>query len=528
MKGLIVHQILDRTVQTFPNQVVVSGNTRLTYSQFYERVLRLAWSLYQQGVEKGTVAGVLDVNTHRYLELHYALSMLGAVVHTINFRLPAEDLVYTMAHAGDEWVFVSDVFLPSVRPLAAKFPNWVLLSDDPHISLPEAKRAFRYEELVASGRPERRPQADQVGEMVPFSIFYTTGTTGKPKGIQYRQREITLGALQLFHHLALHITGAKVDSRDVFMPLIPFFHIHGWGTALFVPYLGAKLVLPGKANPAEQVELIQKEGVTWLNMVPTQLHLLLETPGFGKVKVLTGGSPLPTGLARRSDQAGVRFSVIYGGSDQLGTTISVVPEGAEPESEEAREILRTRMLPFPMVDVSIRNKEGNEVPHDGNSIGEIWVRSPWLPAGYYKDPERSRESYSEGWFRSGDLGVLHPNGLLSVVDREKDAVKSGGEWIVTSVVEALLSEHPGVGLAAVIARLDEQWSERPLAVVKPARPVTEQELRQFLEEKAAQGKIARFWIPDAFVFVEELPLTSAGKVNKVALRQKYGAAAERK
>ncbi len=525
MQGLIVHQILDRTIEAFPDQIVVSGNTRLTYSQFYDRVLRLAWSLHQQGVAKGTVAGVLDVNTHRYLELHYALSMLGAVIHTINFRLPAEDMVYTVVHAGDEWLFVSDVFLPSVKPLAAKFPNWVLLSDDPDVSLPEAKRVLRYEDLIASGRPERLAQADQVGEMDPFSIFNTTGTTGKPKGIQYRQREITLGALQLFHHLALYTTGAKVDSSDVFMPLIPFFHIHGWGTTLFVPYLGAKLVLPGKANPVEQVEMIRKEGVTWMNMVPTQLHGLLQTPGFEKLKVLTGGSPLPTGLAQRAAEARVRFSLIYGGSDQLGTAISVVPEGMDSESEEARDVLRSRMRPLPMVDLSIRNKEGSEVPHDGNTVGEVWVRSPWLPGGYYKDPEKSRESYVGGWFRSGDLGMLHPDGLLSVVDRERDAVKSGGEWIITSAIEALLSEHPAVGLAAVIARVDEKWSERPLAVVKCARPVTEDELRRFLEEKANQGKIARFWIPDAFVFVDDMPLTSAGKINKVALRQKFGAEA---
>ncbi len=525
MQGLIVHQILDRTIQAFPDQVVVSGNTRLTYTQFYERVLRLAWSLRQEGVAKGTVVGVLDVNTHRYLELHYALSMLGAVIHTINFRLPAEDLVYTMVHAGDEWLFVSDVFLPSVKPLARNCPHWVLMSDDPNISLPEAKCVWHYEELVASGRPERGAEVDAVGEMDAFSIFNTTGTTGKPKGIQYRQREMTLGALQLFHHLALHTTGAKVDSGDVFMPLIPFFHIHGWGTTLFVPYIGAELVLPGKATPVEQVELIQKEGVTWMNMVPTQLHGLLQTPGFGKIKVLTGGSPLPTGLARRAAEAGVRFSLIYGGSDQLGTAISVVPEGMDPAGEEARDILRSRMRPLPMVDLSIRNEDGNECPHDGNTVGEVWVRSPWLPAGYHKDPERTRESYIGGWFRSGDLGMLHPDGLLSVVDRERDAVKSGGEWIITSTIEALLSEHSAVGLAAVIARLDEKWSERPLAVIKPAGPVTAEELRQFLEEKASKGKIARFWIPDAFVFVDELPLTSAGKINKVALRQKYGVAA---
>ncbi|NOY77807.1 MAG: long-chain fatty acid--CoA ligase [Calditrichaeota bacterium] len=521
MKEYVVHQIIGRSLTTHPDQTIVSGNTRLTYEKFYLRVLRIASSLKKLGIGKGTVVGVLDVNTNRYLELHYALSMLGAILHTINFRLAPEQLVYTMIHAEDEWVFVSDTFMGAVQPLFQKFPKWVLMSDNPNDPLPEAETVHHYENLIAAGEEKELPEADHVKETDPFSIFYTTGTTGKPKGILYRHRNILLGALQLFHHLALHEGGARPSSSDVFMPLIPFFHIHAWGMAFFPIYVGAKVVLPGAADPAKQAALIQKESVTWLNMVPTQLHMLLDQPDFGHVKVLTGGSPLPSGLAKRADAADVQFSLIYGGSDQLGTAISVVPEGVPHDSPEALEWRRVGMRLLPMTDVSLRDKEGREVPHDGKSLGQVWVSSPWLPEGYYKNPEASQQAYVDGWFKTGDIGLFYPNGLLYVADREGDAVKSGGEWIPTGTLEAVLSEHPAVELVAVIPKPDERWGQRPLAVIKAREEVTVDALREFLKTKVDEGKIAKFWIPDHFEFVDEIPLTSAGKLNKAALREKY-------
>jgi fatty-acyl-CoA synthase len=296
---------------------------------------------------------------------------------------------------------------------------------------------------------------------------------------------------------------------------------------MFVPYLGSKLVLPGRSGPREQLELIRREGVTWCNMVPTQLQMLLGELEEGEtlpLKVLTGGSPLPAGLARRARERGVSYSLIYGGSDQLGASIAVVPEGMDPASPEADQILATRMRAMPMVEIEVRAKAGNLVPRDGKTIGEVWVRSPWLPSGYYKDPERSKESYVDGWFRSGDLAVRHPDGTLQVVDREKDAVKSGGEWIPCGVLESVLSEHPQVEAAAVVAKPDERWGERPLAVVQTRAPVKEEELRAYLEEKVKEGRLAKFWVPDDFVFVKDFPVTSAGKVHKAALRERLGLA----
>jgi fatty-acyl-CoA synthase len=521
MKNFVVHQLLEHALITHPEQEIVSGIHRFTIREFHNRALKLANSLKSHGVKKGTVVGVLDVNSHRFLEMHYALSMLGAVLHTINFRLAPEQMVYSMVHAGDEWIFVSDVFAPAVKPILPKFQNWVLMSDDTSQALPDAKQSFHYEKLVEEGDDKTIPEASEVKETDIFSIFYTTGTTGKPKGIPYEHKTILTGAIQLFHHLALHKYGARVSSRDVLMPLIPFFHIHAWGMAFFPIYLGAKLVLPGAADAAQQQKLIEKEKVSWLNMVPTQLQMLLEQPNFGHVKVLTGGSPFASGIAKRAHAAGVNFSLIYGGSDQLGTAISVVPENIEPDTNEALEWRRVGMRPFPLVEVSIRDKQGNEVPHDGKTLGSVWVKSPWLPKGYFKDPEITKEHFIDGWFRTGDLGFFHPNHLLYVADREGDAIKSGGEWIPTGMLEAIISEHEAVDQVAVIPQKNEQWGQRPMAILKKRNEVTEDTLRNFLLEKAKEGKLAKFWIPDHFIFVDEIPLTSAGKLNKKLLRDEY-------
>ncbi|VAW27900.1 Long-chain-fatty-acid--CoA ligase, partial [hydrothermal vent metagenome] len=372
MKNFVVHQLLYHAVITHPEQVIVSDGKQFTFRQFYSRVVKLADSLSKHGVKKGTVIGVLDVNTHRFLEMHFACSMLGAVLHTINFRLAPEQMVYSMVHTGDEWVFVSDVFAPAVKPLFPKFPNWVLMSDNREQSLPETRSAFHYEDLLEQGEEKEPAGAAQVKENDIFSIFYTTGTTGKPKGIQYKHKTLLYGTLQLFHHLALHKYGARVSSRNVYMPLIPFFHIHAWGMAFFPIYVGAKLVLPGTADPAGQMALIQKEKVSWMNMVPTQLQMLLDQKGFSNINVLTGGSPFASGIAQKAQDAGVNFSLIYGGSDQLATAISVVPEEVEPDTAEALEWRRVGMRPLPLVEVSLRDKSGNEVPHDGKSLGAVW------------------------------------------------------------------------------------------------------------------------------------------------------------
>lgn len=279
--------------------------------------------------------------------------------------------------------------------------------------------------------------------------------------------------------------------------------------------------MPLAADAAEQQALIEKEKITWLNMVPTQLQALLEQKDFGNIKVLTGGSPFTSGIARRATKAGVKFSLIYGGSDQLGTAISVVPESINPDSPEALEWLRVGMRPFPLVEVSIRDKQGKEVPHDGSTLGSVWVRSPWLPKGYYKNSEITNQHYINGWFRTGDLGFFHPNHLIYIADREGDAIKSGGEWIPTGLLESIISEHPAVAQVAVIPHKSEQWGQRPLAIIKKKSQINDNDLVVFLMQKVEEGQMAKFWVPDYFIYMDEIPLTSAGKLNKKILRDQY-------
>ena len=526
MRKLVIHELLYSSLAQHGQVEVLSGPRRLTYQSMWERAVRVADHLTRLGVRPGTVIGVMDVNSHRYLELQYALSMVGAVIHTLNFRLAADDLLYTITHAQDEWLFVWEGFAGPLGKLRDHFPNWVWLTDADHDRNHDHDRTRTYEALVAEGRLVVPDHANRVAENDPYSIFYTTGTTGRPKGLRYTQRDMLLAPLQIAHHLALHPTGAKLSSADTILPLIPFFHIHAWGAAFFPPYMGARLVLPERATAKEQLELIAREGVTWSNMVPTQLHMLLdeaETAGQAlPLKVLTGGSQLPTGLAQRAVKSGVEFSLSYGGSDQLATSISVIPREMDPSlsSPDTLQVLSTRTSPIPFVDVEVRDDNGQSVPQDGQAIGELWVRSPWLPDGYLNDEERSRAVYVDGWFRTGDLAIRFPDGSLYVVDRQKDAVKSGGEWIPTGVLEAVLSEHPAVAAVSVLAQPDDKWGERPVAVIQARTSVSAVDLREFMEGAVASGRIPSFWAPDRFLFVDSLPITSTGKIHKAALREK--------
>jgi fatty-acyl-CoA synthase len=542
-RGLIPELLADAAWQ-YSDVEVVCGNVRHTYAESWDRVVRLARSLSELGVRKGTVVGVLDVNSHRYFELQYALGLAGAVVHTLNFRLPMEDLVFTVRHAQDEVLFVWDGFRSLGEALQPYVRTLVWMPEDPGFPAtggraadgtdggtlsraPTSEAPLVYESLIQAQLPGISPPDVSLSDTDAYSIFYTTGTTGRPKGMVYRHRDMVQAPLQIAHHLAVHDTGAKVQAGDTILPLIPFFHIHGWGTPFFAPYLGCKLVLPGRADAGEQLRLIRSEQVTWSNMVPTQLTMLLDAlavesaangHGFLPLKVLTGGSPLASGLARRAHQAGVEFSLIYGGSDQLGAAISAVRSGRQEEKNRLEQ-LSTRLRPLPMVRVRVSDDAGQDVPRDGKTIGELWVQSPWLPDGYLGDEEASRAAYRDGWFRSGDLAVWHADGWFHVVDRFKDAVKSGGEWIATSVIEGVLSEVPGVELAAVIPIPDDRWGERPLAVLQARDTVDEATVRAHLQAAVSSGRLARFWLPDRVVFVQSMPLTSAGKIHKAALRQ---------
>lgn len=513
MRALVIHEVLMDAAYQHASTSIVSGDVQLTYAELYERSVRLADSLTRLGITRGTVVGVMDVNSYRYMELTYALSMVGAILHTINFRLPMSDLLWTLQHAGDDWLFLWAGFDPLLTSVASAVDRVVWMGD-PTITRPQ--RGLEYHALVEEGRFELSKSASDVSSDDPYSLFYTTGTTGRPKGLRYTHRQMLCGALQIAHHLALHDTGATLAATDVIMPCIPFFHIHGWGIPFIAPYVGAALVLPERCGPREQFDLISQHGVTWSNMVPTQLTLLLDSSSEPlPLKVLTGGSPLSSGLARRADERGVRFSVIYGGSDQLGSAISTA---SGLSGDRRLEALSSRLTPFPMVRLEVRDSNGVPTPSDDSTVGEVWVQSPWLPNGYVDEPGASATAFHDGWFRTGDLAARAQDGRIVIKERMNDTIKSGGEWILSSVIESVISEVTGITAVAVIGVSDERWGQRPKAVIVAEFGTPEQAVLEALNQAVQAGRLAKFWVPDIVQFVDSLPMTSAGKFDKAKLR----------
>ncbi len=490
----VVPYVLQRAALLFPKRAVKGPDTVVSYAEMWVRVRKAASFLESIGVGKGSIIAVADWNTVRFMELHYAAGILGAIIYPVNIRLPPQHIEYTLKRAEAEYLLVSKEFQELVKLSGAK----AVSIDD-------------YEDKIAKQEPldEIRAKPND-----PYSILFTSGTTGLPKPVMYTHEKVLMGALSIAHQLALYDTPAKLTSSDVMHPLIPMFHLWAWGTIFIAPYIGAKLVLGGRFDPTITAEIIEKEKVTWINAVPTMIAMLLATGRrFDGLKVLVGGSPLTTSLARKMKEAGMRFSVIYGATDMLATSISILTD------HTSEEMLREVTHPVPFVEVKIVKMDGS-IAKPGE-MGEIWVKAPWLPGGYYKDPEKTKESYtSDGWFKTGDIGVLTEDGGLKVLDRVKDAIKSGGEWIPSSILESIISEVPGVELVAVIPMPDEKWGERPLAVVKGN--VSEEVIRDYLEKAVREGRIVKWWIPDKIVFVDEIPLTSTGKINKLELKRRLG------
>ncbi len=482
--------IIERASRLYPNVEIVGPEKRTNYRDFFADVKRTAgWLKDEMGLKKGEVVAVADWNTLRFMELVYAVPMAGGIIYPVNIRLPPEQIFYTLEKAGARYLLYSDDF----SPLAGKFDGTKL----------EMKEVGRGEEAEES--------AEEDDDAV---IMFTSGTTGLPKAVKYTHRKFIDGALSIAHQLSMHDTPAKLERSDVMFPQIPMYHIVSWGSVLIAPYLGLKLVLGGKFDPAETVKKIGEEKATWINAVPTMIHMLIESDeSFGGVKVLVGGSAVTRRLAERMKERNIRFTTIYGATDMLAASIAIFTDYTTSE-----EMIREITHPVPFARFRIRKFENSE-------MGEILFKAPWLPMEYYKDEKKTKESYTEdGWFITGDIGVETPDGGIKILDRFKDAIKSGGEWIPTSILESVISEVQWVEFVAVIGRKDEKWDERPVAVIKPvsAERASKEEVLNHLKGAAEEGRIAKWWIPDEIVFVDEMPLTSTGKISKLELKNRLG------
>ncbi len=525
---LTLTPLLERARRLFPKKEIVTkagpGLKRFTYEQVIARVAKLAGALEKLGVRRGDRVATFAWNDERHLELYFAVPCMGAVLHPLNLRLPPDQLAYIVAHAGDRVLFVDPTLLPvieSLAPLLKSVEAFVVMGE----KVPgetTLKPVYAYEDLLQGAGPEF--PWPRLEENEAAAMCYTSGTTGHPKGVVYSHRSIYL------HSLGLSMMDSfGLSEKDVFMPVVPMFHVLAWGTPFAAVMLGTNLVFPGPhLQPRDLAELIQAEKVTLTAGVPTLwlgLLNLLEKEHYDLSSLrglIVGGAAAPRSMIEAFERKH-RINVIHAWGmtemSPVGTVSHLKSYQLElPESEQLG--LRAKQgMPVPGVEIRAVDESGREIPWDGKAFGELQVRGPWVISSYYND-ERDAESFLDGWFRTGDVVTIDVEGFVQIVDRTKDLVKSGGEWISSQDLENAIMAHPKVLEAAVIAVPHPKWQERPLAcvVVKPdfKDGVTKAELLEHLHQR-----FDRMYVPDDIVFIDAVPRTSVGKFDKKALRATY-------
>lgn len=533
-RQLLLKQCLLNVIdQAGSNEIVYQGRLRFSYADLLSRISRLADALTGLGVKPGDTVAVLEWDSHRYLECFFAIPMLGAVIQTVNIRLAQDDLRYTLEHAGATLALSHTDFLPILEAMIDQLPSLrgvVHLKDD-EAEAPHPWVLGEYEALMAAASP--RFDFPDFDENTRATTFYTSGTTGRPKGVYYSHRQLVLHTLAVMATLALGDGYAKLGRDTVYMPITPMFHAHAWGMPFVATMAGCKQVYPGRYVPEQLVELQRAEKVTFSHCVPTLLQMMLNSPSgqtadFTGWQVLVGGAALPRGLALQAAGRGIVLTTGYGMSE-TGPLVSftrVRTEAMAPAREEVA--IRTKVgQAIALVDLRVVDESMADLPRDGLSAGEIVVRSPWLTTGYHRDLAASRELWRGGSLHTQDLGRIDAEGYLQISDRLKDVIKTGGEWVSSLSLEDLVSRHPAVLESAAIAVADERWGERPAMVVvlRPGMSATTADIRDHLSSYVTTGEIPRYAVPEQIWFVEELDRTSVGKVDKRALRSRFAKAA---
>jgi fatty-acyl-CoA synthase len=531
-RPLSVVDVMRRAESLFADVEVVSRHApgrllRSTYGQVGEQARRLAALLQAWGVRPGQRVATLMWNHAAHLSAYYAVPGVGAVLHTLNPRLSAQELAWVVADAGDEILLVDDDLLPLWREV------------EPHVRVPhvlvhalgelpnEAARAAGqplWQDSLAGTTPLPDWPDQPVDENAPVSICYTSGTTGRPKGVVYSHRSI------LLHGLAVATVDAlRISGRDTLLTLTPMFHVNAWSMPYTAPLLGARQVLAGpRASSTEIAELMASERVTAALGVPTvwgdvlgEIETRPQTWRFEPgLRIYSGGAAPAPDLFRRFDRLGIYLQTGWGMTETspIGSQTWLRPTSDEADAEARLHARLSNGLALPFVEMRHVDDQGRLQPRDGRAMGELQVRGPWVTAGYIGHPDPLPATTDDGWLRTGDIVVFEADGTMRLVDRLKDLVKSGGEWISSIDMEKALSEHPGVAEACVIAVPDARWGERPLAllVARPGLTVTPEDVQRYLSEH-----FPRWMVPDQIAFVPELPRTGTGKLNKARLRQQF-------
>jgi fatty-acyl-CoA synthase len=521
-------------LQAPDQEIVYRDLKRFTYREIRGRIGRLASALTKIGVRPGDTVGVLDWDSNRFLEAFFAIPMMGAILQTVNVRLSPEQIVYTINHAGSATLLVNDEFVGLLEGLKPQLPNvktLVVMSDRPSPQTGGLSFVGEYEELLAAASPDYDfPDFDENSQA---TTFYTTGTTGLPKGVFYSHRQLVLHSLCELAFLGVAGRQGRFSRDDVYMPITPMFHVHAWGFPWSATLAGVKQVYPGRYDAATLLKLIKTEGVTMTHGVPTILQMLLGAAAAAKtdlagLKMVIGGSALPKALAKQALAAGVDVYAGYGMSE-TGPVVCIAQVRSKDLGGDAdKEVdIRTKAgITAPLVDLRIVDENMRDAPRDGKTSGEVVLRAPWLTQGYFNNPEASEQLWAGGYLHTNDIAVITPNGYVHITDRIKDVIKTGGEWVSSLQIEDLISQCRGVKEAAVIGVKDEKWGERPMALVvrdsESTKEVTDLDIKAYLKTFAEKGMISKYGIPEKVLFVDQLARTSVGKINKKELREKYG------
>lgn len=528
--NLLLRSILERALKYYPRKVIyartLGGEKEYTYRDFYRRVCRLAQVLEELGVKRGTRVGTFAWNHHRHLELYFAVPCFGAILHTINIRLFPEQIAYIINHAEDEVLFVDEDLVPLIEAVADKLTtvrHYVIMADGP-LPPTSLNPVHSYEDLLNNASSETYEFPGDLDEYTPAAMCYTTATTGNPKGVVYTHRALVLHSMA-----ACMVDTLAVCERDVIMPVVPMFHVNAWGLPFAATMVGATQVLPGpRPDPHVICRLIQERKVTlaagvptiWLGCLP--LYQSGQYSGQSLRAVVVGGSAASRSLIEAYDRLGIPILHAYGMTETTPLVLASRLKSYMQEWDGERQYAaRARQgLLVPCLEMRVVNERGEEVQWNGREMGELWLRGPWIAGEYYREPERTAEAFTGGWLRTGDIVTVDEEGYVAIVDRTKDLVKSGGEWISSVDLENTIMAHPAVQEAAVIGVPHPKWQERPVAcvVLKPEfrGKVGKEEILAFLS-----GKVAKWWVPDEVIFLEEIPKTSVGKFSKRVLRERY-------
>ena len=532
--SLLIKTLLNGPIQQAPQQQIISdGLGSYSYVEFINRLSRFGQLLRRFGVGRGDVVAIMDWDTHRYLESFFAVPMLGATLHTVNIRLSPSQIAYTIDHADDDVILVHVDFLPlleEVMPQVKRDVRLIIMRDAPDRELPHTTlqiEAVLDELFLESDSDFSFPNFD---ENTRATTFYTTGTTGDPKAVAYSHRQLVLHTMGILATLGPMSASNRFHNRDVYMPVTPMFHVHGWGFPYAATMLGLKQIYPGRYVPNRLMELVCEHRVTFSHCVPTILHMLLgcnaaASADLSNWKVVIGGSALPRGLAEQALARGINLFSAYGLSE---TCPFLTVAHLDPNDEGDIEARLKTGRPAAMVEIRVVDAVMNDVPRDGKSVGEIVARAPWLNKAYLKDEVATKALWHGGYMHTGDVGKFDERGNLIITDRVKDVIKSGGEWISSLTLESIASTVPGVAEVAAIGIPDSRWGERPMLVVvqdnsnqttaSDRKNIIQEMIKIAYQEAIAAGVISKWASPNRIDIVDKIAKTSVGKIDKKTLR----------